>query len=81
MYVLGAEVIHWLEGEKRRMSLAFEVFRLLPSFYMLIQTCFLDDGPQVCDDIMNQLGMTKRARVLKSSFNRPEIHLSVRFKV
>lgn len=39
-------------------------------------------GPnQVCKDIMKQLGFRKGSRVLKTSFDRPEIHLSVRYKV
>ncbi|CAM9760646.1 unnamed protein product, partial [Ectocarpus fasciculatus] len=35
---------------------------------------------EVCADIMKQLGFRERSRVLKTSFNRPEIHLSVRYK-
>ncbi|CAM9751871.1 unnamed protein product, partial [Pylaiella littoralis] len=35
---------------------------------------------EVCADIMKQLGFPKGSRILKTSFNRPEIHLSVRYK-
>ncbi|CAM9873191.1 unnamed protein product, partial [Laminaria digitata] len=35
---------------------------------------------EVCADIMKQLGIGEGSRVLKTSFNRPEIHLSVRYK-
>eukprot|EP00903_Cladosiphon_okamuranus_P013410 g12495.t1 len=35
---------------------------------------------EVCTDIMKQLGFRKGSRVLKTSFDRPEIHLSVRYK-
>lgn len=42
--------------------------------------CSLAFCSQVCADIVKQLGMNK-ARLLKTSFNRPNIHLSVRYKV
>ncbi|CAN0081285.1 unnamed protein product, partial [Scytosiphon promiscuus] len=35
---------------------------------------------EVCTDVMKQLGFREGSRVLKTSFNRPEIHLSVRYK-